>query len=393
MKRRGSYFKIALTVFLTAASIIVFNNFISTNNDVFGAVGRIISFIMTILAPFTVAFIIAYLFNPLVSLLERIFSRWKKPRVRRATAIAIIYMAMLAIFVVFFAVFMPSIVKNIGDLVANIPEYYKDAQRWVVESFGQTNISETQLYESFVNNSYDKNLAQLINWSTTLKSTLETLAGLISVLGTIFFSVLISIYMLFDKDNLISFAKRLTLTVFKKKGSGILEFASFCNGVFASYVRSRLLVSLILGLVSLIGFYIIGIPYAPLFCVIIIVTNLIPYVGPLVGAVPPVLIALLTRPILAVYVIVLLVLIQLLDTAVVSPHIMKTEMKINAFWVMVGIIVGGGLLGFLGMFIGVPLVAIAKAELERYMKHRGQGGAEHKPVQAAQQASSEENET
>lgn len=380
MKKKNSLFKLGLAVFLTAAAIIVFGSVISSNDDVFSVLGRVLTFVLSILAPFTVAFVVAYLLNPVVNLLERAFSRWKKPRARRATSIAIIYVSLLGIVIVFLGVGMPSIINNIADLLKQLPKYYTDAQQWVVETFQSTNFSETQIYDSIVHNTYDKNLALLIDWSTALQSTLETLAGMFSVLGTIFFSTLISVYMLFDKDNLLSFARRLLLALSKKRGQSILGFTHYCNEVFSSYVRGRLLDTLILGMIALIGFFIIGVPYAPLFCLIIIVTNLVPYIGPVIGAIPPVLIALLTKPIMAFYVILLLLLLQLLDTTIIGPHIYNSSMKIGAFWVMVGIILGGGLLGVVGVFIGVPLVAIAKAMLERFMKRRGHGIEDDKSV-------------
>ncbi|MDR3207848.1 MAG: AI-2E family transporter [Oscillospiraceae bacterium] len=373
MKKKfsSSYFKAGLAVFLTAAAILVLYNLLSSTDNILSAMRNIFRFVSSVLAPFTAAFIVAYLLNPLVGLLERVFGRLRLEGLRRALSIAVVYTVLLGLIAVFFVLGVPALANNIGDLINHLGDYYLAVQQWAADTLGGTILADTPFYKDLVSNSYQENLAQLIDWSYALQSTVDSLPSIFSTLSTSFFSALISVYMLFDKKNLLSFLRRLILSLMRRRGERALSFLRYCNNIFSSFVRGRLLDSLILSLVSLIGFYIIGIPYAPLMSVIIFLTNLIPYIGPLVGAVPPVLLGLLTNPISGLYVILLIILLQVLEVSVVGPRLMKFGLNINAFWVMVGIIVGGGLLGVLGMFIGVPLAAILKHLLDRMMEKRG----------------------
>lgn len=363
------YFRIGLSVFLTVAAILLFNGLLRSTDNMVGTIIGWVKFIIGVLIPFIIAFVLAYLFNPLADKLYELYKKFiKKKRRAYILALCTIYLVLIALIALFLVVLLPAIIRNISELISAIPGYYEQIQIWVTDTFKDTQLANIDFINEFMQTNSEETLGKLINLSgDVLSQAMNILSSTFTVISNIVFSIIISFYMLWEKQELMAFTRELTQAVFPKRGVRIVEFTRVADNVFSSYVYGRVLDSLIIGLLATVFTYMIGLPYWALFSFFIGLTNLIPYIGPIIGAVPPLIVSLLVSPTLAFWTLVVVAGLQTFDGLVLGPAIMSSALRVSPFWVLVGVIAGGGLMGFMGMFIGVPLVVFLKTLVDVYI--------------------------
>ena len=172
-------------------------------------------------------------------------------------------------------------------------------------------------------------------------------------------ALIASIYMLAGKDRLIAQMRKLTFALFPVKKAGhILEVAARANGIFVGFINGKLLDSAIIGLLCFVLTTLFRIPYAVLVSVVVGLTNIIPFFGPIIGAVPCLMILLIVDPWSALRFGVLVIALQQFDGNILGPKILGNSTGLSAIWVLVSIVLGGGLFGFPGMVLGVPTFAV-----------------------------------
>lgn len=194
--------------------------------------------------------------------------------------------------------------------------------------------------------------------------------GLVNMLLALF----ISIYMINGKDLFRYQAKRFVYALFEeKKGDVICNTFRECNDIFSAFLISKAVDSLIIGCICCILMNILRLPYSVLISVIVGITNMIPYFGPFIGAVPGVLIYLCTSPKQAVIFVIMILVLQQFDGLVLGPRLLGQSTGLNPMWVIFAITVGGAYFGVLGMFIGVPVVAVAGFLANKFIKYKLQG--------------------
>ena len=145
---------------------------------------------------------------------------------------------------------------------------------------------------------------------------------------------------------------------------------AFINKTFSAFISGKIIDSLIIGTICFIGMHILGLPYVILISVIVGVTNIIPFFGPFIGAIPSTIIMLTVDPIKALYFVIFILILQQLDGNVIGPKILGDSTGLPSFWVMFAIIVGGGMFGFVGMIVGIPAFAVIYTYVTRYVNHR-----------------------
>lgn len=341
------------------------------------------------LMPVIIGSVIAYLINPLVNFLDKIITKLLlhlKVRTEKTQAIALwlsvfLSMAIFLFFVYFLiSLILPELYANVINFVSNFDNYVTIITKWFSElEILQDNPS---LYAN-LSATLDKMLDSVENWLST--SLLTSLSGIVSgltfrIIG--FFNVvldvavglIVTVYILFSKRKYTAKAKRFAYVLFKPQTANtVLTMASRCNRIFGGFISGKLLDSLIIGMICFIGLSIFKMPYALLVSVIVGVTNIIPFFGPFIGAIPSAVLILLADPtnIKPVVIFVIFILcLQQFDGNILGPKILGDSTGISALMVVVSISVGGGFFGFMGMLLGVPVFAVISYLFQCFIHYR-----------------------
>ncbi len=319
--------------------------------------------LLSILSPFIWAFAIAYFLNPLMRTIE------KKFKLSRGWTILIIYLLVIGIVTIFITIISPSIANNIGELIKNLPWYFEQTEIWITEQ-----ITNFQLVDRYGITPYlDENFDRLIGRVSTYVNDILTAAvsqaiNLTSTFFKIILSTIISIYFLKDKEKFIRGSKKIVYAFFnKERANDLIAFGVELDKLFSQFIIGKFIDSCIIGVICFVGLLIIKAPYVLLLSLIVGITNMIPYFGPFIGAVPAVIITLFVSPIKALWVLVFMILLQQFDGLYLGPKILGDKVGLSPFWIILAIIIGGGIFGIVGMFLGVPIMAVIKTLFDRYV--------------------------
>jgi predicted PurR-regulated permease PerM len=330
----------------------------------------IFKFLMSILSFVVWAFCIAYLLNPIMSFLERRF------KLKRLYSMLIVYILYIGLITFFIIVLVPVVVKNIWDLIESIPGYISITREWV-ENLLDSNAGWLSEYgidifvlknTNFITNNMNS-IATFLSDSfvSIIDNAIIVTTGVLKfILGSA-----ISVYFLKDKDILVLGVKKAVFASFNRKTADTLaKIANRINHMFSRFLIGKTIDSLIMGVLCFIGLKIIGVPYALLISLIVAITNMIPYFGPIIGAVPAVILTLFYSPVKAFWVLVFILILQQFDGFVLGPKILGDSVGIRPLWIIVGVLAGGGLFGPVGMILGVPLIASIRLFVNEFVEKK-----------------------
>ena len=359
----------ALVVLLIA---VLFNFLLSINEAIRNAV---VTFVK-ILLPIIIGFIIAFLVNPLMKWFEtsvfsifdkkapdrKLLPKWKKD-LYRVLAMILSYLAILVLIACFAIAVIPQISESIVNISILFPKYKENFMLW----FDGLTHKYPEIYK-YLGNYIKENEEIINNWTdTTLVPWLTTLASKSSVYLLAFFKalkdiiigIIVSIYVLSKKELFKGQAKKIVYSVFNvKSGNIVIKNVRMASDKFSGFIIGKIVDSMIIGVLCFIGCSIIGIEYPVLLALIIGVTNIIPFFGPIIGAIPCLLLLLVINPIHALYFLIFVIILQQLDGNVIGPKILGSSTGISSFWVIFAITIFGGFWGIPGMIVGVPLMAV-----------------------------------
>ena len=360
-----------ITAFCVVACAILF--YMALNY--IGVVGRAIKTLVRILSPFIWGLVITYLLTPLVRTLQnRLFdplcarlNRGGKHRrgkkLARGLAVFLSEIIMLAVIVALFYLIIPQLYSSIETIIVNSPVYIDSLTTWVTKLL--TDFPEIRSYVTQVMGDVN---TDLMSWLQT--TVLPGLGSLLSNVGTgvkylltglynLIIGIIVSVYILGDSETFGANAKRLLYSLLTPEAAKkLLEGLDFTNRTFIGFLNGKLLDSAIIGLICYIVCAILDMPYALLVSVIIGLTNIIPFFGPFIGAVPSAIIILMVSPIKCLIFVVFIIILQQVDGNLIGPKILGSSVGINGFWVMFSIILGAGLFSFWGMLLGVPVFVL-----------------------------------
>lgn len=328
---------------------------------------------LNVLSPFIGGFVIAYLLNTPAKFIARtVFGRMPKRR-QALFSVVTVYLLALLVILILLQLILPQLMDSVSTLASNLSGYLGNLntlvrnliQRFHMEEQGITDLMSaynellrraTQLLASSLSH-----IPELLNFGVAVGNGVVTaLTALIS-----------SIYMMAGKDRLIGQLKKLIFALFPAKGaSRILSICSQANTIFSDFINGKLLDSAIIGVLCFVLTLIFRIPYAVLVSVVIGVTNIIPFFGPIIGAIPCLMILLLVNPWAALRFGILIIALQQFDGNILGPKILGNSTGLSAMWVLVAIVVGGGLFGFAGMLLGVPTFAVLYALVRDWANDR-----------------------
>ena len=315
------------------------------------------------LQPFIIGGTIAYLLNFVLVYTENLMSKNKKLKnlkvgTKRGLGLVITYVIAGIVTYLFINFVLPQLAESIIGLVNNIPEYLKEATIVIDNLINSMNLEQE----------YIDLIVEQFNGVVNI--VIELLTGVIPVLGNlavtitssilnILIGIIISIYILMDKEKFIAMARKITYAIFDKdKSKVILHWARRSNETFGRFISGKLLDSFIIGVLTFVILTIFKMPYTLLISVIVGVTNIIPFFGPFIGGIPATIIILFVSPVQALWFILIIIVIQQLDGNIIGPKILGDSIGIGAFWILFSLLVAAQIMGFVGMVVGVPLFAI-----------------------------------
>ena len=347
------YTTVAVYSFIVIACSIVFY-LISSQVKLFS--NKISDFI-AILYPFIIGFAIAYLLNFILKFIEnRIISekmKGKSPSKVRAISMLLTYLVAGTLCYLFIHFVWPELLESIIGLFNDIPNYVNNATIMINKLIEEFNLTPASM--EILESKWKELTDFIMNFMTDIIPVIgNTIMVVISSLWNIVLGVIVSIYLLKDKEKFFAISKKITYAVFNREHSyKILELTHRANKIFGKFLGGKILDSFIIAIITFVVLTIFKMPYTLLVTVIVGVTNVIPFFGPFFGAIPSVILVRFVSPIKAFW----LLIIQQLDGNVIGPKILGDSIGVSAFWILFALLIAGKFLGLVGMLLGVPLFA------------------------------------
>lgn len=337
-----------------------------------GHISGVIRKIFLVSKPIVYGLAIAYLLNPIVKavdrkllpFLEKKFPNFKQAKsVSRSVGICISIVILATIIFTLFNMMIPELYKSIRDMIMNVPSqmnrFIRELSEMNTENSTIGNIVESVMKEAttFVQNWMRTDLLGRINdfMSGLTVGVLNFMREIMNIL----IGLIVSVYVLFSKEKFSKQSKKITYAIFKPSNANmILHLTIKSNEIFGGFIIGKIIDSAIIGVLCFAGLSILNMPYAMLVSVIVGVTNVIPFFGPYIGAIPSAILILLAEPKMGIYFIIFIIALQQFDGNVLGPKILGDSTGLSAFWVVFSILIGGGLFGVPGMILGVPTFAV-----------------------------------
>ncbi len=330
--------------------------------------------LMRILSPVIWGFAIAYLLNPLFNLFGRacegIEKKKPRPRLKKFIQIVSTYVVLLAAVTLLGWVIVPQMVASVSGLVQNFQSYASSAQQAANSFINSLNLSPDILQQ--LQEMTDNLMSSLLSLvSTALPHIYDFLIGVGNGVKNLLIGLIISVYVLWDRDRFAAQVKKMLFAVMKPDhAASFIRGCASTHRTFSGFINGKILDSLIIGILCFIGMSIFGMPFPMLISVIVGVTNVIPYFGPFLGAIPSAVLVLLEQPEQTIWFCLFILILQQFDGNILGPKILGESTGLSSFWVIVAILVGGGLFGVLGMFVAVPIFAVLYSLLRSLVASR-----------------------
>ena len=389
MKRffESEYFKKGAVLFCAGALLIVFFQIVTS----FSGFKSGVNSVLRVLSPFIYGFIMAYLLNPIYNFLTRKLFQLTKNKFKthkraftfsKAVATAVSVILIIGIVIGFLALVIPQMVESITGIIEAMP--------------GRLSQLDSLIKDITANMEDQELAAEITEFVTSLESRVTEWAknilmpGLGTIVQTVSSRVLLTlktllnlliglivcVYFLNGKDKFKAQITKLVTALFRHENANkIFDFAYYCDHAFGGFITGKIIDSLIIGVICFAAMAILRLPYPVLISAIVGITNVIPFFGPFIGAIPSAIIILMVSPIKTLYFLILVVVLQQVDGNIIGPKILGNTTGLSSFWVLFSIVVFGGLFGFPGMILGVPVFAViyhyAGLAIRKRLKKRG----------------------
>ena len=341
-----------------------------------GSFSEKIRILIGILYPFIIGFAIAYLLNFILKFYEHTIldnvqgsSKLKKGH-KRSISLILTYLTAAGIFYLFVHFIVPQLIDSIMGLVNDVPMYVDNATKLFDDVMKETNLSPE--YTALIQEQMNKYINIIMDFAKEVIPVVgNTLKMIASSIWNIVLGIIISVYLLIDKEYFFAINRKITCALFSDKmASRIFELTHRTNEIFGKFLSGKIIDSAIIGVLSFVVFSIFKIPYTLLISVIIGVTNIIPFFGPFIGAIPSFIIILFVSPTKALIFLILIFIIQQIDGNIIGPKILGDSIGISAFWILFAILVAGEFMGLVGMIIGVPVFAIIYSVIKEDVEYK-----------------------
>lgn len=382
LKWKNQYIRWGLTALLVIMGSIMFYYLLFHSSNIKSAIDIMVGIMM----PVVFGFILAYLLTPVLNSIEqrilyplrRLLKLKEGPKSHaRTRMLGVQVTALLFYFAIHLLISMlvSQIVPSIQNIVSNFDTYMTNFTAWMNQLLADN--SEIKDYAINLINRYSEELERFLNETVLTKSSelIKTVSlsvlGIFKTLWNFIIGFVISIYILGSKEKFAVQAKKLLYACYQPDSANvIINNFRFAHNTFIGFISGKILDSLIIGLLCLIGTTMLRTPYAALISVIIGVTNIIPFFGPFLGAIPSAVLILVVdpmHPLNCVYFIIFILILQQVDGNLIGPKILGDSTGLSGFWVIFAITLFGGMFNVLGMIVGVPIFAIIYAAVRSYV--------------------------
>lgn len=379
LKLDSKFFRWGLTAFSVIVASICFYYVIFHFSNIIAGVSNIVSVFMPVL----LGFVTAYLLTPVLNYVEKkllcpladklhIKNSEKRKKTIRGIGIFITLFLMIALVYALIAMLISQIVPSLRNIIANFDIYVNNFVIWL-----DGLLVDNQGFGNYVMNLVNRYSTELEVWlndtvltasSEVIKKVSLSVISVLAVLWDFIIGVVISVYLLSSKEKFAGQAKKLVYAIFEKENANIwINNFRFTHRTFIGFISGKILDSIIIGLLCFIGTTILQTPYAVLVSVIVGVTNVIPFFGPYLGAIPCIILILVVdplHPLNCLYFAIFILLLQQFDGNILGPKILGDSTGLTGFWVIFSITIFGGIFGIPGMIVGVPIFAIVYAAIK-----------------------------
>ncbi len=375
---------------LWALAVVVIFRLVSAPAVVLHYIGKVFG----VLSPFIGGLIIAFLLYRPCDAIERLISKSRRPfwqKSARAWSLLVVYLLFLGVITVIVAVILPALIEAVRGLIANLPTYYDNVIKFLEEYSGEGTMFESVDVHEIVNGVYDFLLSHL-----TVESVIGYLSSIISITGSlinVLLAFIVSVYMLSGRDSLLASGRRLGEAFLPERAVRLTShYAHKASDIFTRYIYSMMVDALCVCILLIPGMYISRIPYPLAFAIFVGLANIVPYFGAIISGVITVLILLLNGEVgMAVFLAIYIVVIQQTDSNLLQPRIFGQSVGIRPIYVLFAVTVGGGIAGFGGVLLGVPVVAVLKVLISDLIAHRKQVRREQEACAQNETEKEEEN--
>ena len=373
--KNNRYFTICIYgLIMLVASAIIFKAIIDIEKTKswFGQIAGVLS-------PFIFGALLAYILNPMVrgfyhgmELLSKKFKFRLNKTVHKILAILITYVIVLGFAVLILVYILPEVMNNIVDFVNFIPGAYNSLLKLIADLQQKFPDLDIEAITKPITDAVPDLITTLRNFATNMVPAIYSVSMWIANwIVNLLITIIVSIYMLYDKKRLMRSCWKIIYAFLpQKRIPACHEILSECNRLFSSFVTGKFIDSAIIGVLCFILMTILQLPYTLFISVIVGVTNMIPYFGPFIGAVPGILILLFVQPVKALVFAIMVLCLQQFDGLILGPKILGESTGMKPLWIIFAITVGGSMFGVIGMFLGVPVVAILNYLLDLYLQFR-----------------------
>lgn len=378
-----------LTAFFVICASICFYYLLFHSSNLWSGVGTILSIAMPILD----GFVLAYLLSPLLNHIEVQFlypvfctvthtdqnlSNKTKKRLRKVSILLTMLLVGFLLYC-FFSILIPQLINSIQSIILQFPYYIQNLSDWILHVFENNPDLEAtaniflERYSPRLEEWVTSNLLPQINSLLRMVSTglIGSVIGVAKALWNLLIGFIISIYLLDGKENFAGQGKKIMYSLLSTDTANVfISNIRFIHKTFIGFIGGKIVDSIIIGIICYFGTNLMGTPYPVLISVIIGVTNIIPFFGPYMGAIPSAILILMVNPPQCLYFIIFILILQQFDGNILGPKILGDSTGLSSFWVIFSITFFGGLFGVIGMVIGVPVFAVFYAGIRAVTNRR-----------------------
>lgn len=375
----NKYFKWGLTAFFVIAASICFYYLMFHGSQI----KETFSVIINLLMPVMFGFVTAYLMTPVLNYIEyyaliplcnklKIKDSQKRSSIIRYIGIFLTTCIFVAIIYSLIAMMLSQIVPSVVNIISNFDDYYNNFIKWINQVL--ENNPEMGEYIIRMLNDYSVELESWLNDTVLTKATalLKTVSlsviSVLKVLWNFVIGFIISVYLMTGKEKFSGQAKKVVYAAFERDTANtVISSFRFTHKTFIGFIGGKMVDSLIIGMLCFIGTTLLGTPYAALVSLVVGVTNVVPFFGPFLGAIPSIILIFVVdplNPLNCVYFAIFVLALQQFDGNILGPKILGDSTGLSSFWVIFAITLFGGLWGIPGMIVGVPLFAVIYAAIK-----------------------------
>ena len=341
--------------------------------------------LISVASPVLIGFIIAFVLNrpyegiyKFCSLLRgkkaKDIDNYRKSRLIKVIALILTFCLFFGLVILVFVILIPRLIESTEMLMQNKDTYLSNLRavyNWLYAQMDVTGIATADI-DRYFQEAYDNALVYLRDALPLIFSFTQSV---VSVFTKFFFGIFISIYFLYDKDHLITQLKQLLLSYAPVEVSKrVLHVSRLANETFSGFITGQLTEAFILGILCFVTLFILRFPFAILISVIIGISNLVPIFGPIIGTIPGTFLLLMVNPMQGVSFIIISFLLQQVDGKIIYPKVVGGSVGLPALWVLIAVMIGGGLFGIAGMIVSVPSTSVAykllKENTEKVLKEK-----------------------